>query len=39
MPDTYILTGLQPFWNYDSFSIAPRLIGGGTGYINTAGGM
>jgi YD repeat-containing protein len=37
MPDTYIFTGLQSFWNYDSFSIAGRMIGGGTGYINTSG--
>ena len=38
MPDTCIFTGLQSFWNYDSFSIAGRMIGGGTGYINTSGG-
>jgi len=37
MPTTYLFSGLQPFWNYDSFSISPRQIGGGTGYINTAG--
>ena len=35
---TYLFSGLQPFWNYDSFSIASRQIGGGTGLINTAGG-
>jgi hypothetical protein len=34
---TQIFTGLQPFWSYDSFSLAPRMIGGGTGYINLSG--
>ncbi len=35
MPAFY--TGFKPFWNYVSFRISPRAIGGGATFVNTMG--